>query len=97
MAIQSFADEATEEFFNTGRTYKGIEWAYLGKVAYRKLDMLNYAGKLSDLACPPGNRLEALKGNLIGFHSIRINAQWRILFRWSEHGPSSVKICDYHT
>ena len=58
--------------------------------------MLNYAQVLRDLAAPPGNRLEALKGNLTGFHSIRINDQWRIIFRWSDFGPADVDIRDYH-
>ncbi len=58
--------------------------------------MLDYAQALSDLAAPPGNRLEALKGNLAGFHSIRINDQWRIIFRWSGSGPADVDIRDYH-
>lgn len=57
---------------------------------------MNRAGKLSDLTVPPGNRLEALKGNLAGYHSIRINQQWRIVFRWSERGPAEVRIVDYH-
>ena len=58
--------------------------------------MLDYAQALSDLAAPPGNRLEALKGNLAGFHSIRINDQWQIIFRWSGSGPADVDIRDYH-
>ncbi len=57
---------------------------------------MNQAGKLDDLAVPPGNRLEALKGNLSGLHSIRINDQWRIVFRWTDTGPSEVRIMDYH-
>ena len=61
-----------------------------------KLDMLDYAHKLTDLASPPGNRLEALKGNLAGFHSIRINDQWRVVFRWTDSGPADVDILDYH-
>ncbi len=62
----------------------------------RKLDMLDYAGVLTDLASPPGNRLEALKGDLKGFHSIRINDQWRIVFQWTASGPADVDILDYH-
>lgn len=58
--------------------------------------MLDYAGVLSDLASPPGNRLEALKGELKGAYSIRINAQWRLVFRWTEAGPEGVDIRDYH-
>ncbi len=58
--------------------------------------MLDYAETLSDLASPPGNRLEALKGNLAGFHSVRINDQWRLVFRWTAAGPGEVDIRDYH-
>ena len=58
--------------------------------------MLDYADRLSDLASPPGNRLEALKGDLLGFHSIRINDQWRVIFRWTGSGPTGVDIRDYH-
>ena len=65
-------------------------------VARRKLVQLNNAGALQDLAAPPGNRLEALKGDLVGRHSIRINSQWRIVFRWSPAGPGEVEIVDYH-
>lgn len=65
--------------------------------ALRKLRMLNQARKLDDLQVPPGNRLEALKGNRLGQHSIRINDQWRIYFRWTEGGPSDVEIVDYHS
>jgi proteic killer suppression protein len=58
--------------------------------------MLDYAATLSDLASPPGNRLEALKGDLNGMHSIRVNDQWRILFRWTPFGPERVDVVDYH-
>jgi proteic killer suppression protein len=60
------------------------------------LVQLNHAGALGDLASPPGNQLEALKGDLAGRHSIRINDQWRIVFRWSRGGPEEVEITDYH-
>ena len=65
-------------------------------VALRKLRMLNNARRLADLAVPPKNRLEALVGDRKGQHSIRINDQWRICFRWSEGGPTDVEIVDYH-
>jgi len=58
--------------------------------------MLDYAAVLSGLRVPPGNRLEALKGSLAGFHSILINDQWRCIFRWEEDGPAEVDIVDYH-
>ena len=64
-------------------------------VAQRKLQYLNAAAKLADLRVPPGNRLEALKGQLLGLHSIRINDQWRIVFEWKD-GAGDVRIPDYH-
>ena len=67
----------------------------MAAVAARKLDMLDYAEALGDLASPPGNRLEALKGDLAGFHSIRVNDRWRVVFRWTT-GPEDVDIRDYH-
>jgi proteic killer suppression protein len=65
-------------------------------VALRKLRMLNAAKSISDLRIPPANRLEALKGRRSGQHSIRINDQWRICFRWTTGGPGDVEIVDYH-
>jgi proteic killer suppression protein len=96
MAIQSFSDKATEGFFRTGRTGRKVRWSSVRSVAKRKLDMLHYAAKLSDLGSPPGNRLKALKGGLKGRHSIRINDQWRVEFRWTNAGPEEVRIADYH-
>jgi proteic killer suppression protein len=96
VAIQSFASPAVARFFREGRLLKGVGWANLVKVAARKLDMLDYAAVLTDLASPPGNRVEALKGNLRGFHSIHINNQWRVVFRWTDSGPAEVDIRDYH-
>lgn len=65
-------------------------------VARRKLDQLDAATQLRDLAAPPGNRLEALQGNRKGQHSIRINDQWRVCFVWTDQGPEDVEIVDYH-
>jgi proteic killer suppression protein len=65
-------------------------------VARRKLRQLEIAGRLEDLKVPPGNRLEALKGSRAGQHSIRVNDQYRICFRWTEAGPEDVEIVDYH-
>lgn len=96
MAIQSFADEATEIFFKTGRVKKGAGWAALRSIVARKLDMVYYAAVLTDLRSPPRNRLEALKGDLDGYHSIRINDQWRVVFRWTGAGPIDVRVTDYH-
>lgn len=58
--------------------------------------MLHYAASLNDLRVPPGNRLEVLRGDLAGLHSIRINDQWRVVFRWAPGGPAEVRITDYH-
>jgi proteic killer suppression protein len=96
VAIQSFASLVVERFFMEGRIPKGVGWAKIASVVTRKLDMLDYAGALGDLASPPGNRLEALRGNLAGLHSIRINDQWRVVFRWGPAGPVDVDIRDYH-
>ena len=96
MAIQSFGDKATREFYETGKLKKAAGWQGVSKVALRKLDMLHYAAELSDLKSPPSNRLEDLKGNLAGLHSIRVNDQWRVVFRWTTQGPEDVKIVDYH-
>lgn len=96
MAIQSFASPKVEHFFVAGRPPKGAGWVSVGRIVARKLDMLDYAQLLTDLASPPGNRLEALKGNLAGRYSIRINDQWRVIFRWTSAGPADVDVCDYH-
>ena len=96
MAIQGFARRAIERFFLEGTIPKGAGWAGVARVAARKLDMLGYAEQLSDLASPPGNRLEALKGDREGQYSIRINEQFRICFVWQENGPAQVEIVDYH-
>jgi proteic killer suppression protein len=91
--IQSFSDHDSEELF---LFEKNRRFAAISRVALRKLIQMNRARVLQDLAVPPGNRLEALRGDLAGFHSIRINAQWRIVFRWSDLGPGEVAIVDYH-
>lgn len=96
MAIQSFGNESTKLFFKSGKVPHKEGWASLAKVAARKLDMLDYANALYDLKSPPNNFLEALKGDLKGYHSIRVNIQWRVVFRWTQFGPEEVKICDYH-
>ncbi|HBL27626.1 MAG TPA: plasmid maintenance system killer protein [Acidobacteria bacterium] len=96
MAIRGFVDAEVRVFFVAGSVPKRAGWAGVAKVARRKLDMLDYADQLDDLRSPPGNRLEALKGNLDGHHSIRINDQWRVVFRWTDTGPTDVDIVDYH-
>jgi proteic killer suppression protein len=65
-------------------------------VARRKLRQLEIAGSIEDLRVPPGNRLEALRGDRLGEHSIRINDQWRVCFRWTKSGAADVEIVDYH-
>lgn len=92
--IRSFADRATERLFRDGEC--PARWRSFEAVALRKLDMLDGAVRLDDLRSPPGNRLEALKGDRIGQHSIRINRQWRVCFRWTTDGPEAVMIVDYH-
>lgn len=96
MAIRGFANDRIERFFRNGTIPRKAGWAAVARVALRKLDMLDYAAEIGDLASPPGNRLEALKGNLAGMHSIRINDQWRVVFRWTPSGPDAVDIRDYH-
>ena len=91
--IQSFSDRDTEELF---RTESNRRFVAIARVALRKLIQMNQAGTLDDLKVPPGNRLEALKGRLAGFHSIRVNDQWRVVFRWTNAGPAEVAIVDYH-
>jgi proteic killer suppression protein len=93
--IRSFRGTLAELIFAQRRVPKGFP-TDLAKVARRKLVQLNNAAVLGDLAAPPGNRLEALRGDLAGKHSIRINDQWRIVFRWGEAGPEQVEIVDYH-
>lgn len=96
--IVSFADQATEDIFD-GTSSKAARRTCpqpLWKVARRKLDMLNQATELKDLRVPPGNRLETLKHDRQGQHSIRINEQYRICFRWTSEGPAEVEVADYH-
>jgi len=96
--IQSFRDQGTRDIFdreNSKRAAKACP-PDLWSVARRKLDQLNQAEILEDLRVPPGNRLEALKGERKGQHSIRINDQFRVCFRWTKSGPESVEIVDYH-
>ena len=96
MAINSFSDVLTEQFFKAGKTKRRVGWENVKETVRRKLDMLHYAARLEDLSAPPGNRLEALRGKLAGYYSIRVNRQWRIVFQWTPLGPTEVRICDYH-
>jgi len=92
--IRSFADKATERLFRDGSS--PARWRSSEAVARRKRDMVDAATRLDDLRSPPGNRLEALKGNRRGQHSIPINRQWRVCFRWTPDGPEAIEIADYH-
>ena len=93
--IQSFADPEAELIWS-GRRSRKLP-SDIQAVALRKLRLLNQARVLGDLRVPPGNRLEALKADRNGQHSIRINDQWRICFVWTEGGPALVEIVDYHS
>ena len=93
MAIQSFQCSETRTLFELQRVRK---WVSLETVALRKLRLLHAAQELRDLRVPPGNRLEALHGDRVGQHSIRINDQWRVCFVWTAEGPQDVVIVDYH-
>jgi len=95
--IRSFADRTTADIFD------GINSQAARKVpkelhekARRLLDQINAAPTVDFLRTPPGNRLEKLRGNLAGFWSIRVNDQWRIVFRWKERDAAGVRILDYH-
>lgn len=95
--ILSFGDEATEDLFH-GRPTRRTRSLHpdLQRAALRKLDMLNAAHRLEDLRSPPGNRLEALRGDRRGSHSIRVTGAWRLVFRWADGGPDRVTLVDYH-
>lgn len=92
--IRSFADKETELIWDGFRSRKLP--ADIQQKALMKLSLLNRAFRLDDLRVPPGNRLEALKGDRKGCYSIRINEQWRICFQWKDGGAHHVEIIDYH-
>lgn len=95
--IVSFGDKATSDLFHgvSSRHARKLP-NQIHELALYKLDVLNAAQNLDDLRSPPGNRLEPLKGDFKGFHSIRINSQWRIVFRWGPNTVHDVQIMDYH-
>ena len=96
--IASFANVATEDIFD-GRNSADARRLLprdLWKIAFRKLDQINVATALNDLRVPPGNRLEALRVDRKGQHSVRINDQYRVCFLWAESGAENVEIVDYH-
>ena len=95
--IISFKDEITEDLFHGVRSKKALSIPInVWPVAQRKLDMLSAAHALFDLRVPPGNRLELLKGRLKDFYSIRVNDQFRVIFRWVNGNAAEVQITDYH-
>ena len=95
--IQSIRDELTQDIYDGTNSKAARKFPKkLHESARNKLDMLNAAQELMDLRSPPGNRLKALEGNLKGYFSIRINDQWRILFKWTHAGAEDVHIVDYH-
>jgi proteic killer suppression protein len=96
VAIQSFSDADAKAFFISGLLGKRVSWANTSRIVRRKLDMIHYAARLSDLKAPPVNRLGSLSRDLKGYFSIRVNDQWRIVFRWTDAGPSEVRVADYH-
>ena len=95
--IVSFGDKPTAALYH-GEGGKAVRKfpPDVRKAAIRKLDVLNGARELRDLRSPPGNRLELLRGELAGQHSIRVNDQWRVVFRWLEGDTHDVRVTDYH-
>ena len=91
--IASFSCKDTEGLYLTARSRR---WSSIERVALRKLVYLDSVTFLAALSSPPGNRLEALAGNRLGQHSIRINDQWRVCFRWDAGNAHDVEIVDYH-
>jgi proteic killer suppression protein len=91
--IRSFAEKQTRALFETGMSRR---WNSIARVAVRKLVQIDSVTTLDELNVPPGNRLEALRGDRAGLHSIRIGDRWRICFRWENDGVYDVEIVDYH-
>jgi len=91
--VKGFRCADTQALFETGKSKR---FSSVAKVATRKLAQLDAANTLEFLRSPPGNRLEALAGNRKGQHSIRVNDQFRLCFRWTTEGPTDVEIVDYH-
>ena len=91
--IRSFADARTKALFETGKSRR---WNSIARSAVRKLVQIDSVVTLDELNVPPGNRLEALKGDRAGQHSIRINDQWRVCVVWRDGGAEDVEIVDYH-
>ena len=96
--LQTFKNQVAEDLFNGVATKAALKLIprNLWNIVSRKLDQLDSVTSLNELRVPPGNRLEALKGNRKGQHSIRINNQYRVCFKWTEAGPEDVEVTDYH-
>ena len=97
IVIASFADRATEDLYHNRPAARARRLPPdVFEIALVKLDTLNAAAAIRDLRSPPGNRLEALRGRLAGRHSIRVNDQWRLVFRWEANDAHDVSLTDYH-
>jgi toxin HigB-1 len=95
--IVSFGEKGTEDLYHGENSAAARRFPPdIRRAAVRKLDMLNAAHDLRDLRSPPGNRLEGLRGDLSGFHSIRVNDQWRVIFRWESGDSHELRLVDYH-
>jgi len=95
--IASFGDRATEDLYHGRPTSRARQFPReVVDACLVKMDSLNGAASVLDLRSPPGNRLEALKGDLKGLHSIRVNDQWRLVFRWEGNDAHKVRLMDYH-
>jgi proteic killer suppression protein len=95
--VVSFGDRATEDLYHNRPTGRARRFPRdIVDTALVKMDMLNAAAAVLDLRSPPGNRLDALKGGMKGFHSIRVNDQWRLVFRWDGNNAHEVRLMDYH-
>lgn len=95
--IESFANKLAEDLFDDKISRVTRKFPNeLRRTARRKLLYLHDAVELKDMRVPPGNRLELLRGKFVGFHSIRINDQWRVIFIWNSGSPSDVQIVSYH-
>ncbi|MBU2512193.1 type II toxin-antitoxin system RelE/ParE family toxin [bacterium] len=96
MEIITFGNKETENFVKTGKLKKGCKWRTLENIAQRKIDMIIFADSIDDLRVPPSNRLEKLAHNLSGFWSIRINDQFRVVFKCESNKIYKIEIIDYH-
>jgi proteic killer suppression protein len=95
--IVSFGDRATEDLFHNRPSSRARRFPQdVVDLALVKMDVLNGAASMLDLRSPPGNRIEALKGDFKGYHSIRVNDQWRLVFRWEGNDAHEVRLVDYH-